>query len=146
MRFLSLLQMSHYIPKQGEGTHMLGLKKVCNLRQKKSQSIPKSLLAQFNHFSSVAQSCPTLCAPMDCSIPGLPVHHQLLECTQSHFHWVGDVIQPSHPLLTPSPPPLNLFQHQGLSQWVSSSHQAAKVLESQLQHQLFQWLFRTDFL
>ena len=97
-------------------------------------------------FSSVAQSCPTLCNPMDCSTPGLPVHHQLLEFTQTHVYWVGDAIQPSHPLSSPSPPPFNLSQHQGLFQWVSSSHQVAKVLEFQLQHQSFQWIFRTDFL
>ena len=85
-------------------------------------------------FTSVAQSCPTVCDPMNHSTPGLPVHHQLLESTQTHVHWVGDAIQPSHPLLSPSPPALNLSQHQGLFQWVSSSHQVAKVLEFQLQH------------
>ena len=97
-------------------------------------------------FSSVAQSCPTLCDPVDCSTPGLPVHHQLLEFTQTHVHWVGDAIQPSHPLLSPSPPALNLSQHQGLFRWVSCSHQVAKVLEFQLQHQSFQWTSRTDIL
>ena len=69
--------------------------------------------------SSVAQSCPTLCHPMDCGTPGLPVHHQLLELAQTHVCWVGDAIQPSHPLSTPSLPALNLYQHQGLFQWVS---------------------------
>ena len=93
-----------------------------------------------------AQSCPTLSDPMDCSMPGCPVHHQLLELAQTHIYWVGDTIQPSHPLLSPSPPVFNLSQHQGLFQWVSSSHQVAKVLEFQLQHQSFQWIFRTDFL
>ena len=78
------------------------------------------------HFSSVAQSCLTLCDPMNRSTPGLPVHHQLLEFTQTHVHWVGDAIQPSHPLLSPSPD-FNLSQHQGLYQWVSSLHQVAKV-------------------
>ena len=97
-------------------------------------------------FSSVTQSCPTLCDPMDCKTPGLPVHHQLPEFTQTHVHWVGDAIQPSHPLSSPSPPAFNLSQHQGLFQWVSSLHQVAKVLEFQLQHQSFQWIFRTDFL
>ena len=97
-------------------------------------------------FSSVAQSCPTLCDPMDCSTPGLPVHHQLPEPTQTHVHRVSDAIQPSHLLSSPSPPAFNLAQHQGLFQWVSSSHQLAKVLEIQLQHQSFQWIFRTDFL
>ena len=95
-------------------------------------------------FSSVAQSCPTLFDPMDCNTPGLPVHHQLLEFTQTHVHWVGDAIQPSHPQSSPSPPAFSLSQHQGLFQWVSSSHQVAKVLEFQLQHQSFQWIFRTD--
>jgi len=95
-------------------------------------------------LSSVAQLCLTLCDPMDCSTPGLPVHHQLLEFTQIHVHRIGDAIQPSHPLSSPSPPTFNLSQHQGLLQWVSSSHQVAKVLEFQLQHQFFQWIFRTD--
>ena len=97
-------------------------------------------------ISSVAQSCPILWDPMDCSMPGFPVHHQLLELTQTHVHWVGDDIQPSHPLLSPFPPAFNLSQHQGLFKWVSSLHQVAKVLEFQLQHQSFQWMFRTDFL
>jgi len=76
------------------------------------------------------------------STPGLPVHHQLLESIQTHVHWVGDAIQPSHPLLSPSPTASNLSQHQGLFQWVSSSHQVAKVLKFQLQHQSFRmdWL------
>ena len=82
---------------------------------------------------------------MDCSTPGFPVHHQLLELTQTHVHHVSDAIQPSHPLPFPSPA-LNLSQHQGLFKWVSSSHEVAKVLELQLQHQSFQWIFRTDFL
>ena len=79
-----------------------------------------------------------LCNPMDCSTPGFPVHHQLLELAQTHVHRVGDAIQPSHPLSSPSSPALNLSQHQGLCQQVSSSHQVAKVLELQLQHQSFQ--------
>ena len=87
-----------------------------------------------------------LCDPMECSTPGLPVHHQLPELTQTHVHWVGDAIQPSHPLSSPSPPALNLSQHQGLFQWVSSLHQVAKVLEFQLQHQSFQWISRTNLL
>ena len=84
-------------------------------------------------FSSVAQSCPTIFDPMDCSTPGLPVHHQLPEFTQTHLHWVGDAIQPSHPLLSSSPPAFNLSHHQGLFKWISSSHQVAKVLKFQLQ-------------
>ena len=97
-------------------------------------------------FSSVAQSCLMLCNPMDCSTPGLPVYYQLLELAQTHVHWVGDAIQPSHPLSSASPPAFNLSQHQGLFQLISFSHQVAKVLEFQLQHQSFQWIFRTDFL
>ena len=95
-------------------------------------------------FSSVPQSCPTLCNPMNCSTPGLPVHHQLLEFTQTHVHRVGDAIQPSHPLSSPSPPAPNPSQHQGLFQWVNSSHEMAKVLEFQPQHQSFQWTLRTE--
>ena len=83
---------------------------------------------------------------MDCSTPGLPVHHQLPEFTPTHFHLVGDAIQPSQPLSSPSSPAFNPLQHQGLFQWVSSSHQVAKIWEFQLQHQSFQWLSRTDFL
>ena len=97
-------------------------------------------------FSSVTQSCPTLCNPMNCSMPGLPVHHQLLKFTQTHTHWVGDNIQPSRPLSSPSPPALNLSQHKGLLKWVSSPHQVAKVLDFQLQHQSLQWTPRTDLL
>ena len=96
-------------------------------------------------LSSVTQSCLTLCNPMDCSTPGLPVHHQLQELAQTHVHWVSDAIQLSHPLSFPSPV-FNLSQHQDLFQWVSPSDQVAKVLEFQLQHQSFQWIFRTDFL
>ena len=83
---------------------------------------------------------------MNRSMPDLPVHHQLSESTQTHVHWVGDAIQPSHPLSSPSPPDFNLSQHQGLFKRVSSLHQVAKLLEFQLQHQSFQWSFRTDFL
>ena len=83
-------------------------------------------------FSSVAQLCLTLCNPMNRSTPGLPVHHHLPEFTQTHVHWVGDAIQPSHPLSSPSPPAPNPSQHQSLFQWVSSSHDVAKVLELQL--------------
>ena len=103
-------------------------------------------------FNSVAQLCLTLWDPMDHSTSGLPVHHQLLEYTQTHVHWVGDAIQPSHPLSSPSPPALNLSKHQGLFKWVNwkvcvmSSHQVAKVLEFQLQHQSFQWTLKTDLL
>ena len=102
-------------------------------------------------FSSVAQLCPTLCNPMDCTMPDFPVHHQLLELAQTHVHRVGDAIQPSHPLSSPSPSAFSLPQHQGLFQWDNSSHRVAKVLEFQLQHQSFQWIsglisFRIDWL
>ena len=97
-------------------------------------------------FSSVAQSCPTLCDLRNCSMPDLPVHHQLPESTQTHVHWVDDAIQPSHTLSSPSSPALNLSQHQGLFQRVSSSHQVANVLEFQLQHQFFHWTPRTYVL
>ena len=83
-------------------------------------------------FSSVAQSCPTLCDPMNCSTPGLLVHHHLPQFTQTHVHRVGDAIQPSHPLSSPFSPAPNPSQHQGLFQWVNSSHEVAKVLEFQL--------------
>ena len=109
------------------------------------------ILSHREQFSSVTQSCPMPCDPMNHSTPGLPVHHQLPESTQTLVHRVGDAIQPSHPLSSPSPPALNLSQHQGLFQWVSSSHQVAKVLEFQFQHQSFQWTpglisFRIDCL
>ena len=83
---------------------------------------------------------------MNHSTPGLPVHHQLPELAQTYVHRVGDIIQASHPMSSPSPPAFNLSQHQGLFQWVSSLHQVAKVLELQLQHQSFQRIFRVDFL
>ena len=97
-------------------------------------------------FSSVAQSCLTLGNPMNRSMPGLPVHHQLPEFTQTHVHQVSDTIQPFHPLSSPSPPVPNLSHHEGLFQWVNFSHEVAKVLEFQLQHQSFQWTPRTELL
>ena len=99
-----------------------------------------------HQFSSVTQSCPTLCDPMDHSMPALPVHHQLPQFTQTHVHCVGDAIQPSHPLSSPSPPALNLSQNQGLFKWVRFLHQVTKLLEFQLQPQSFQWTPRTDLL
>ena len=80
-------------------------------------------------FSSVTQLCPTLCDPMNHTLTDLPVHHQLLESTQTHVHWVSDAIQPSHPLSSPSPSTLNLLQHQGLFKWVSSLHQVGTCCE-----------------
>ena len=93
------------------------------------QRIVLFFLRKAIQFSSVAQSCPALCDPMNCSMPGLPVHHQLPELAQTHVYQVRDAIQPSHPLSSPSPPALNLSQHQVLFKWVSSSHQVAKVFE-----------------
>ena len=98
-------------------------------------------------FSSVAQSCQTLCNPMDYSTQDTPAHHQLPELTQTHVHWVGDAIQPSHPLSSLSPNTFNLSQHQGLSKWLSFLHQVAKVLEFQPQHRSSRLIsFRMDWL
>ena len=96
--------------------------------------IPKSVIENGIQFSSVAQSCPTLCNPLDCSTPVFPVHHQLPELVQTPIHRAGDGIQPFHPLSSPSQPAFNLSQHRDLFQCVSSSHQMAKVLEFQLQY------------
>ena len=104
------------------------------------------IVCYMSSLSSVAQPCPTLCDLMDCSTPSFPVHHQLPEFTQTHVHWFGDAIQPSHPLFSPSPPTFNLSRHQSLFKWVTSLHHMAKGLEFQVQHQSFQWIFRTDFL
>ena len=97
-------------------------------------------------FSSVTQVCLTLCDTIDCSTPGFLVHHQLAELTQTHVHRVSDAIQPSHPLLSPSPSAFNLLQHQSLFQWVNSLHEVAKVLEFQLLHHSFQRTRRADLL
>ena len=116
---------------------------------RKGQAIraqPKTQCFFLLQFSSVTQSCPTLCDPMDCRMPGFPVHHQLPENAQTRGYHIGDAIQPSSPLSSPSPPAFSLPKHQCLFKWVSSSHQVAKVLEFQLQHQSFQWIFRIDFL
>ena len=99
-----------------------------------------STIIQFSSLSRV-----WLCDPKNCSTPGFPVHHWLLELAQTHVHQVSDAIQPSHPLSSPSPA-FYLSQHPGLFQWVSSSNQVAKLLELQLQHQSFQRIFRIDFL
>ena len=94
----------------------------------------------------VAPLCPTLCNPMHCNMTGLTVFLHLLEFAQTHVRWVNDIIQPSHPLSPPSLLALNLSQHQSLFQQTGFSHQVAKELELQLQHQSFQWTFRSDFL
>ena len=100
----------------------------------------------FLKFSSVSQSCPTLCDPMNRSTSGLPVHHQLPDFTQTHAHRASDAIQPSHPLSSPSPPAPNPSHHQSLFQWVNSSNEVAKVLEYQLQHHFLQRHARADLL
>ena len=105
-----------------------------NIGKKKKKTCTSSLLLQHTYIHqirSLAQSCPTLCDPMNHSTPGLPVHHQLPEFTQTHVHRVSDAIQPSHPLSSPSPLAPNPAQHQSLFQWVNSSHEVAKVLEFQ---------------
>ena len=101
--------------------------------------------SQFSSFCSLSRVW-LLVTPMDYSKSGLPVHCQIPEPTQTHVHWVGDAIQPSHPLSSFSLPDLNFSQHHGLFRWVGSLHQVAKVLEFQPQHQFFKWIFRTDFL
>ena len=116
----------------------------CNIENLKILKYMKMIIMCIQ-ISSVTQSCTTQGDLMDCSTPGFPVHHRLPELTQTHVHWVGDAIKPSHPLSSPSPPSFNLSQYRGLFKWVSSLHQVARVLEFQLQHQSFQWMFRTDF-
>ena len=126
------------------GAHLLFLKQSYSIpfpHQKRNNMDNHSV-----QFSSVAQLCLTLCDPMNRSTPGLPVHHQLLEFTQTHVHRVSDAIQPSHPLSSPFPPALNPSQHQSLFQWVNSSHDVAKVLEFQLSHHSFQRNPRADLL
>ena len=122
--------------------------KLIKARNKRSHNVSFLLneMSQFSpvQFISVAQLYPTLYDPMNSSMPGLPALHHIPELTQTHVQWVGDAIQPSHPMSSPSPPAFNLSQHQGLFQWVSSSHQVAKVLEFQLQHQSFQRNPRAD--
>ena len=119
---------------------------LCSHEIKRCLLLARTVMTNLVQFSSVAQICLTLCDPMNCSMTGFPVHHQLPEFTQIHVHWVGDAVQPSHPLSPPSPPALNRSQHQGLFKWLSPSHQVAKVLDFQLQHQFFQRTPRTDLL
>ena len=105
------------------------LRKMCSVRYFLRKVGSVFLCWVLSQFSSVAQLCPALWDPMDCSKSDMPVHHQLPELAQTHVHWVGDAIQPSHPRLSPSPPAFSLSQHQGLFQWISSLHHVAKVLE-----------------
>ena len=144
---LMLGYLTYHIPKGGEKDSISNYFNISAYLKKVNEGITRWY--RWTHsvqFSSIAQSCPILCDPMNCSTTSLPVHHQLLEFTQTHVHQIGDAIQPSHPLWSPSPPNFNLCQHPGLLKRVSSSHQVAKVLEFQLQHQSFQWIFSTDCL
>ena len=153
LRFLvSLMQFPHLTNKGGKD------RAECIFLWRVKSSWLRCFIQMFFQSSPVIQSCPNLSVqfssvqllimsnPMNCSTPGLPVHHQLPEFTETYVHRVGDAIQPSHPLSSPSPPVFNLSQHQGLFQWVSSSYQVANILELQLQHQSFHWILRTDFL
>ena len=127
--------VSQHMPK---GSVCLSFTSIC-----RHHPAQKPRMFSWERNCSVAKLCPT-CDPTDCSTPGFPVLYYLLEFAQTHVHWVSDAIQPSHPLSPPSPPALNLPQHQGLFHWVGSLHQVARVLE--LQHQSLQWMFRTDLL
>ena len=129
LRILNFYIMSTIVEYTFSQMHMLGHKTSLNRLPFSSPSV---------QFSSVTQSCPTLCKPMNFSTSGLPVHHQLPEFTQTHAHWVCDAIQPSQPLSSPSLPAPNPSQNQSLFQWVNSSHEVAKILGFQPQHQSFQ--------
>ena len=133
-----------YVPSLGTTYIILWVDALTNFIHQALQDSQKAILAL--QFSWVAQSYSTLCDPMDRSMPGLPVHHKLLEFTQTHVHWVGDAIQSSNPLSFPSPPTFNFSQHQSLLKWNSYLHQVAKVFEFQLQHQSFQWTLGTSLL
>ena len=130
------------------GTHEMYT--CCNFLKMSTSLIP-SIFQKYVYWGSVitccsvAQLCPTLCDPMDYSMSGFPVLHHLLELAQTHVHWVGDAIQPSHFLLYPTPAAFNLSQHQGLSS-ESVLCIVSKRLELQLQHQSFQWIFRNGLL
>ena len=137
LSFLSLLP--HWVQHFNNIPHFMWYNRGmynCQLRQAK----------YLRSCCSVAKSCPTLCDSTDCSMPGFPVPHHLLELAHVRVHCICDAIQPSHPLIPSSPSAFSLSQHQGLFQWVSSLSQVAKVLELQLQHQSFQQVFRVDFL
>ena len=128
----SILQCSAFFIVQPSHPYMTTGKTIALTRWTFVGKVMSLLFNMLSQFSSAAQLCPTLCNPMNHSMPGLPVHHQLPEFTQTHVHRVGDAIQPSHPLSSPFPPALNPSQHQSLFQWVNSSHEVAKVLEFQL--------------
>ena len=131
--------------KEQWGSHSIQRKDIV-LGQTQRTTVLSTTVILLIQFSSVSQSCPTLCDLMNRSTPGLPVHHRLTEFTQIHVHRVSDAIQPSHPPSSPSPLTPNSSQHQSLFQWVNSSYKVAKVLELQPQHQSFQWTPRIGFL
>ena len=145
MLFLSQLPT---ICNTGQISHKTGVilfNSKCKVKYNSRNS--KGIYKHTKCFSSVQSlSRVQLCDPMNCSMPGLPVHHQLLEFSQTHVRQVGDAIQPSHPLSSPSPPAPNPSQHQSLFQWVNSLHEVAKGLKFQIQYQSFQWTPRTDLL
>ena len=144
LSLLPMLQASSLVPCQVRPGYCINQIAIPTLCPKSLDSI--HWIKHWGQFSSVIQSCPTICHPMNHRMPSLPVHHQLPEFTQTHVHRVGDAIQPSHPLSSPFPPAPNLSQHQGLFQWVNSSHEVAKVLEFQLWHHSFQRTPRADLL
>ena len=117
-----------------------------NTQRQKTYSLNPVLRNMLITGGQFSCSVMTLCDPMNCSTPGFLALYSLPDFTQTHVHWVSDAIKPSYPLLPPSPPALNLSHHQGLFRWVGCQHQVAKVLEIQLQHQFFHWIFRVDFL
>ena len=132
-------KLKSLLMKVKEKSEKVGLK--LNIQKIKIMASGPISSVQFRH-SVMSDSL----RPMNRSMPGLPVHHQLWEFTQTHVHRAGDTIQPSHPLSSPSPPAPNPSQHQRLIQWVNSSHEVAKVLEFQLQHHSFQRNPRDDLL
>ena len=128
---IGIIKLEYY-----EWSNVIGIFTAGHIRAFNMLDFAEELSVQ---FSSVTQLCLILYDPVDCSTPVFPVHHQIPELAQTHVHRVGDALQPSHSLSSPSPPAFNLPRHQGLFQWVSSLHQVARVLELQLQHQSFQW-------
>ena len=116
------------------------------VRKSTSWKVVYHMIPLICYCCSVTKSCPAICNPMDCSTPGFPVLHYLLELAQIRVHWIGEAIQPSHPLSPPSSSTLNLPQHQGLFKWVGTLHQMAKVSDLQHQHQYFQSIYRVDIL
>ena len=139
----NLLQYSCQRNSMNRGTWTVIVHRVSKSQKRLSDWVHEHNIHQIR---SVAQSCLTPWNPMKHSMPGLPVHHQLAEFTHTHVHQVSDDIQPSHPLASPSPFTFKLSQHQSVFQWVGSLYQVAKVLEHQVQHQSFQWMFKTNFL